>query len=51
MNPPHDVFTPLSHRFTDERARNAQELQELHRRVKSVHRSSPWGREDAIATF
>jgi Type IV secretion-system coupling protein DNA-binding domain len=51
MNPPHDVFTPLSHRFTDERARNAKELQELHRRVKSAHRSSPWGREDAIEAF
>jgi hypothetical protein len=50
MNPPHDVFTPPSHRFTDERARNAQELQQLHRRVKIAHRSSPWGREGAINT-
>jgi hypothetical protein len=50
MNPPHDVFTPLSHRFTDERARNAQELQQLHHRVRMAHRYSPWGREGAIAT-
>jgi hypothetical protein len=43
-----DVFTPLLRRFTDEGARGTRELQAMHDRVTSRHRSGFWARPDAI---
>jgi hypothetical protein len=49
MSPPHDVFTPFSRRFTDERAYNFTQVKAFYTRVRSAHRLSRWGKPDAIA--
>ncbi len=39
---PHSAFTPFARRFTDERARDTQDTEELYRRVERQHRQSPY---------
>ena len=45
------AFTPFLRRFTDERARDLQDTQQLYNRVRSLHRASPYSADDAEITF
>jgi hypothetical protein len=42
------VFTPFFRRFTDERARDAQETRELYERVRARYVASPYSDDDAV---
>lgn len=44
---PYSVFTPFFRRFTDEKARDLQEIRELYRRVERLHRASRFSEENA----
>jgi len=47
--PPADsVFTPFFRRFTDEKARDLEELRELYGRVEQLHRASRFSDEKAL---
>ena len=45
------AFTPFLRRFTDERARDLQDTQQLYARVRSRHRASQYGAQDAAIAF
>lgn len=42
------VFTPFLRRFTDERARDLDDLRSLYAQVRSLHRASPYSNDRAI---
>jgi len=45
------AFTPFLRRFTDERARDLRDTEELYERVRRLHRASSYSEEDAQAEF
>jgi hypothetical protein len=47
LSPP-SVYTPLSRRFTDERARDIAETAALYQRVSTAHKASGWAHPEAI---
>src|SRR6185312_6509453 len=42
------AFTPFLRRFTDERARDLDDLRSLYAQVRSLHRASPYSKDRAI---